>query len=227
MYEVNVEFERPSQELIERARDTWACMASVAAGRHQVMDQGIRALRREWRIAGPAFTVRSADPTHTLVGYAAAEFVKPGDVIVVDAGAKTDVACWGATMTWAAKGAGAAGIVIDGVALTGELLIDEEDLPIFCRGLSACYVPHEGPGWMNVPVICGRVIVNPGDIILGDEDGVVVIPKRRALEILDQTGQGRRDPYPPKNRAERPYAQRGFAEKLRRLEGVSWNESRE
>lgn len=80
---------------------------------------------------------------------------------------------------------------------------------------------------MNVPVICGRVIVNPGDIILGDEDGVVVIPKRRALEILDQTGQQRRDAYPPKNRAERPYAQRGFAERLRRFEGVSWNESPE
>ncbi len=223
MYQVNTDFERPSRALIEHAKNTWACIAGGIAGRHQVMDSGIRPVRRGWRIAGPAFTLRSANPEDTLAGFAAAEVVKTGDIVVVDACATTHIACWGATMTWAVKSAGAAGVVLDGVALTGELLVDKEDLPVYCRGFSAGYVGGNGPGWMNVPIICGRVIVNPGDIILGDEDGVVVLPKDRAQAILDKAGQGRTEAYPPKSRKERPYDKRGHADALRALDGVEWN----
>ncbi len=221
MYVINTDFERPDPKLIARARDTWACIAGQVAGRFSVMDSGIRPLRRDWRIAGPALTVAAEDPTDTLVGRVATQYVKPGDVIVVDAGGHMSAACWGATMAWAAKESGAEAVVADGAVHTMELLIDREGLPVFCRGATAGYVAGQGPGSMNVPIVCGGVIVNPGDIILGDEDGVVVLPRERAEAILDGAGQQRLDPYPPVSRKV-PFGELGFEEKLREIEGVEW-----
>jgi 4-hydroxy-4-methyl-2-oxoglutarate aldolase len=221
MYVINTTFERPDPKLVARARDTWACIAGQVAGRCCVMDSGIRPLRRDWRFAGPALTVTSDDPSDTLVHRVATQYVEPGDVIVIDAGGRMNTSCWGATMAWAAKESGAVAVVADGVVLTTELLIDHEGLPVFCRGSTARWVGGEGPGSMNVPIVCGGVIVNPGDIILGDEDGVVVLPRERAEAILDGAGQQRLDPYPPVSRKV-PFGERGLQERLRGMEGIEW-----
>jgi len=221
MHTVVTDIERPDPALIARARDTYACIAGAVAGRRHVMDAGIRPLRRDWRIAGPAVTVAAEDPVDTLAAQVATQLLQPGDVIVVEATGRLDKAAWGATMAWAAKESGCAGIVVDGVVLTTELLIDHEGIPVFCRGSVADHERSHGAGSINVPVICGGVIVNPGDLILADEDGVVVLPRAQAAAILDGAGQGRTDAYPPASR-KKSYAERGFVEKLRGMDGVTW-----
>lgn len=221
MYVVNTDFKRPGKDLIERAADTFACIAGQAAGRRSVMDSGIRPLSRGWRFAGPAFTVFSENPLDTLISRVALKYAKPGDVLVVDAGGRTEAAAWGATMAWAAKEVGIVGIVIDGVVLTTELLIDREGMPIFCRGSTTGHVGGDGPGSINEPVICGRVIVKPGDIIIADEDGVVSLPLERAKALLDKAGQGRSKPFPPESRKV-PFNSRGHEDKLRKLPDIEW-----
>lgn len=221
MYVVNTDFERPAKDLVARAADTFACIAGQAAGRRSVMDSGIRPLSRGWRFAGPAFTVFAENPLDTLISRVALKYTKPGDVLVIDAGGRTEAAAWGATMAWAAKEVGVAGIVIDGVVLTTELLIDREGMPIFCRGSTTGHLGGDGPGSLNEPIICGRVIVKPGDIIIADEDGVVSLPRERAKALLDKAGQGRSKPFPPESRKV-PFNSRGHEDKLRKLPNIEW-----
>lgn len=221
MYVVKTDFPRPAKALIDRAAQTIACIAGQKAGRRSVMDSSIRPLRRGWRFAGPAFTVFAENPLDTLISRVALKYVKPGDVLVVDAGGRTEAAAWGATMAWAAKEMGVAGIVIDGVVLTTEGLIDREGMPIFCRGSTAGHVGGDGPGSLNEPIICGRVIVNPGDIIIADEDGVVSLPLERAKTLLDKAGQRRGEPYPPEGRKV-PFNDRGHEDKLRKFLSIEW-----
>ena len=164
------------------------------------MDAGLRPLKRGWRIAGPAVTISAENPYDTLLSQVATLYAQPGDVLVVDAGGRTDIACWGATMTWGAKTRGVEGIVVDGAVLTTELLIDHEGVPLFARGSVAQSIGSgHGPGSINVPVVCGGVIVTPGDIILGDEDGLVVLPRLRAEAILTAAppDRGGRSPIRP------------------------------
>jgi 4-hydroxy-4-methyl-2-oxoglutarate aldolase len=222
MHVINSDFERPDPDLVARAKDTWVCMAALNTGRRAVMDGAIKPLRREWHFAGAALTIASENPLDTLVGMVATQYVQPGDVIVVEAAGRMDGACWGATMTWGAKESGAAGIVIDGAVLTTGVIVNHEDLPVFCRGSAPFHVGQVGGGSINVPVVCGGVIVNPGDIVLGDWDGVIVLPKDRAEEILDKTGQGRLAAYPPVGRST-PLGERGFEERLRAIDGIEWN----
>ena len=184
MYKIITDFARPDPALVQRAAQTFFAVTGGEAGPRQVMDAGIKPLLREWRICGPAFTVRPEYTDDLTVGYAAGHLVKPGDVVVVDAGGRTDVACWGATMARGVREGGAVGIVLDGVCLTSETIIEREDIPVFCRGTVARSGDTTRPGWLNCPVICGGVIVNPGDIICGDADGIVVLPRERAEAII-------------------------------------------
>jgi len=218
---VVTEIERPDPSLSQKAMDTYVCIAGSVAGRRHVMDAGIRPLRRDWRFAGPAVTVAAEDAVDTLASQVATQVLKPGDVIVVEAAGRMDRAAWGATMAWAAKQAGCVGIVVDGAVLTTEILIEHEGIPIFCRGSVANHLREHGAGSINVPVICGGVIVNPGDLVMADEDGVVCLPRERAAQILEAAGQGRAEPYPPASRS-KPYGERGFVEKLRDMDGVDW-----
>ncbi len=222
-YVINLDFPRPSAELVARANATHVGVTGVYAGPRQVMDAAIKPLVREWRICGPAFTVRSADPTDLLVGEVAGKYAQPGDVIVVDAAGRMDCAAWGAGMTRAAIAAGCAGVVVDGVTMNTNLLIDRYQLPVFSRGQVARGGSAEKPGSLNVPVICGGVIVHPGDIVLGDADGVVVLPLDEAEEILKgSTGYGQSRPVNARGEPLRYWEMRQSEEKLRALPGVTW-----
>lgn len=223
MHIINKDIRRPDAALVEKAKQTWACIAGGTAGRRYTMDGGIRPLKRGWQIVGPAVTVSSEDPADTLASQLATLYARPGDVLVIDAGGQRDVAAWGATMTWGAKGQGVAGIIIDGAVLTTELLIDHEGVPVFCRGSVARSIGGgHGPASINVPIVCGGIIVRPGDLILADEDGIVALPIEIAATVLDKAGQGRAQAYPPASRDAKPYATRGFEEKLKAIPGIEW-----
>ncbi len=231
MYEIYEDFERPSQALVDSARDLYVCLLGCTVGPRYVMDPAIGPLEREWRICGPAFTVRPEYTDDTLMGMYAGKYVKPGDIVVIDAAGDPRAAALGASMTFGVKEAGGEGIVVDGYVLTAEVIRKREGVPVFCRGNVARTGTSERPGWLNVPVICGGVIVNPGDLIVGDEDGVVVIPRERIAEVVEKTAGGRPDGtvrpsdgvFPPRQPMEgRYYERRGTEKKLKARDDVVW-----
>lgn len=141
-----------------------------------------------------------------------------GDVVVIDAVGDTRAACLGASISNGFKETGATGIVADGYILTAEVIRKREGGPVFSHGTISRSNTPESPGWINTPVICGGVIVHPGDLILGDEDGVVVVSRARIEGIIDFVeDKGSFRPLdghiPPRDPGvDRPYYQRSGAE---------------
>src|ERR671910_3592693 len=143
------------------------------------MDPGVRAMQADVRIAGPAVTVRAPGMDGTIVGYALGQ-VRRGDVLVIDRAGDHRHAAFGGLVAYACKVARLAGVIIDGVATDiGE--VREYKVPLWCRGLSAVTTKRIGlAGEFCVPVSCGGVAVNPGDVIIADECGIVVLPREEA-----------------------------------------------
>ena len=133
------------------------------------------------RIAGPAFTVRTAHHDNLML-HAAIYRAEPGDVIVVEAG-DDSMAVAGGNVCAIAQKRGVAGFVIDGVIRDiGESRAN--GFPLFARGRSPIPAAKEGPGEINHPIRCGGVVVNPGDVVVADDEGIVVIPLAKAEEVL-------------------------------------------
>ncbi len=149
------------------------------------MDPGIRAMQPDVRIAGPAVTVRAPGMDGTIVGYALGQ-VRRGDVLVIDRAGDHRHAAFGGLVAYACKVAGLAGVIIDGVATDiGE--VRKYAVPLWCRGLSAVTTKRIGlAGEFCVPVSCGGVAVNPGDIIIADECGIVVLERSEAEAAADR-----------------------------------------
>jgi 4-hydroxy-4-methyl-2-oxoglutarate aldolase len=149
------------------------------------MDPGLRAMQPDVRIAGPAVTVRAPGMDGTIVGYALGQ-VRPGDVLVIDRCGDHRHAAFGGLVAYACKVAGLAGVIIDGVATDiGE--VRQYQVPLWCRGLSAVTTKRIGlAGEFCVPVSCGGVAVNPGDVIIADECGIVVMARSDAEAAADR-----------------------------------------
>ncbi len=141
---------------------------------------GLRPVSVERRFFGKAFTVR-AYPGDWSKTVQAIDKAQRGDVIVIDAH-ESQVALWGELATRSALSKGLAGLVIDGGVRDIEE-IKGLKFPIYARCVSPAAGEPKGMGELNVPITCGGVDVEPGDYILADRNGVVVMPKRRALEI--------------------------------------------
>ena len=149
------------------------------------MDPGVRAMQSDVRIAGPAVTVRAPGMDGTIVGYALGQ-VRRGDVLVIDRCGDHRHAAFGGLVAYACKVAGLAGVIIDGVATDiGE--VRQYQVPLWCRGLSAVTTKRIGlAGEFCVPVSCGGVAVNPGDVIIADECGIVVMERSQAEAAADR-----------------------------------------
>jgi 4-hydroxy-4-methyl-2-oxoglutarate aldolase len=130
------------------------------------------------RVAGPALTVDIRPADNLMLHYALLK-AKPGDVLVVDAKGFIEAGPWGDVLTAQAMKAGVAGLIIHG-AVRDANTITEAGFPVFCRGLSIKGTTKIQPGRLNVPVCIGDVEIQPGDIIVGDCDGVVVVPRLQA-----------------------------------------------
>jgi regulator of RNase E activity RraA len=145
------------------------------------MDSGIRATWQVPRIAGTAVTVRCAGTDSTIVHYALGQ-LRAGDVLVIDRAGDTRYAPVGGGVAFAAKAAGAVGIIVDGVA-TDISEIRDYGVPVWSRGLSAVTTKRLfDNGEFCVPVQCGGVAVQPGDAILADENGVLVLSPEMIAE---------------------------------------------
>jgi RraA family protein len=133
-------------------------------------------------LAGPAFTVKTA-PGDNLLVHKAIDMAKAGDVIVVDGGGFSDQALIGGIMArWAAR-RGVAGIVVWGAIRDSEEIRDEA-FPVYARAITHRGPYQDGPGEINVPIAVAGMPVHPGDIVVGDADGVVAVPLAMAGAVL-------------------------------------------
>ena len=142
----------------------------------------LRPMHREGKLAGPAFTVKTA-PGDNLLVHKALDTARAGDVIVVDAGGFAEQAIIGELMMSRAKQRGIAGLVIWG-AIRDSAEIGAGTYPVFACGVTHRGPYKDGPGEINVPIAIGGMPVNPGDIIVGDADGLVAIPQELAAQVL-------------------------------------------
>ncbi|MFF0115939.1 RraA family protein [Streptomyces prasinus] len=150
-------------------------------GRAQVMDIGIRPLWDAPRVAGPAYTVR-CEPGDNLMLHAAIYRAEPGSVVVVESG-DVDHALAGGNVCAVARRRGVAAFVVDGVIRDlGE--VREAGFPVFSRGVIPIPGTKEKIGTLGEPARVGGVLVHPGDIVVADEEGIVVVPVARREEIL-------------------------------------------
>lgn len=159
--------------------------ATVGHFRQQgFMDRGIQAVIPDKRIAGTAVTLAIPGQDSTLLHHVLG-LLRPGDFLVIDRLGDDRHACWGGGVTVAAKASGASGGVVDGPC-TDFSEVRQQDFPLWCRGPSPITTRLYGIGgaW-NVPVSCGGVTVNPGDAVLADESGVLVLSPEVAAEVAD------------------------------------------
>ena len=172
----------PPKEVIQGFAGIMTGVVSDALDRGGAMDYGIKPVGPGMTVCGPAITLK-ARPTDSLARDAAMKMAEPGDVLVIATGNYTVTGTWGDHASYHAKGLGLAGMVTDGLCrdIVG---IRECGLPVFARGFAPNAPVKSSDSQINVPVSVGGQIVHPGDIILGDENGVVVIPQRYAEEVL-------------------------------------------
>ena len=173
--------QRLDDELVARFRGIASANLADAMGRFNFMDPGIQP-RSELALCGLAVTVRCR-PADNLMVHKALDVAQPGDIIVVDTCGSTTTAVFGDLMCHTAVARRLGGIVVDG-AIRDVSGITTLGFPAFSRTVSAGSCDKDGPGEVNVPVSCGGVVVMPGDIIVGDDDGVVVVPRLSAEEVL-------------------------------------------
>ncbi|SNT48654.1 RraA family protein [Rhodococcoides kyotonense] len=133
------------------------------------------------KMIGPALTVRTR-PGDNLLVHKALSMIEPGDVLVIDAGGDLTNAIIGEIMVTAAVAKGLAGLVVYG-AVRDAAALRAGSLPVFARGVTHRGPYKDGPGEVNVPINLGGMIIEPGDLVLGDADGVVSVPYGSVTEI--------------------------------------------
>jgi 4-hydroxy-4-methyl-2-oxoglutarate aldolase len=153
-----------------------------AQGQTGALASGIKPIDATLRVAGPALTVR-AEPGDNLIVHHALTFARPGDVIVIDAGGFLECGLWGDILTLAAIKARVAGVVVDGAIRDAESIVAMR-FPAFARGLSIRAAQKSRTGVVNGPVSCGGVLIDAGDIVVGDRDGVVVVASACGPSVL-------------------------------------------
>jgi RraA family protein len=134
---------------------------------------GLQPYHQPRPMAGTAVTVRTRAGDNLAI-HRAFDFCRPGDVLVIDGGGELSQALMGDIMASYAESLGVQGLVIDG-AIRDVGAIRQRDFPVYARGVTHRGPYKNGPGEINVPVTVGRMVVNPGDIVVGDEDGLLAI----------------------------------------------------
>ncbi len=175
------DFLRPDASLVRQFAGLASSNLADAMGRFHFMDPGIT-MRTGLPLCGVALTVM-ARPADNLMVHKAVELALPGDILVVDTCGNSTSAVFGELMGTSAMAARLGGLVVDG-AIRDVSGLAELGFPAFSRSVSAGACDKDGPGEINVPISCGHTVVMPGDIIVGDPDGVVVVPREDAEAVL-------------------------------------------
>lgn len=170
------------EKVIERFKQVpTTAISDILSGMNN-LDPSIKPLKEEYKIAGRAYTVKLPVGDNLMLLKSIKE-AKPGDILVVDVKGDDYRAIAGDFVVGMMQTMGFGGLVVDGV-IRDIVDIKKLDFPVFAKGTTVSSGGKNGPGETNVPISCGGAPVNPGDIIVGDVDGVVVIPQERAKEVL-------------------------------------------
>ena len=174
-------FERPAKELVEAFRGIPVANIDDNMGRIAAVDASIFPLNPNAKLLGTAFTV-NAPAGDNLLFHKALDMAQPGDVIVLANKGSLSRSLCGEIMSNYAKSRGLAGIIIDG-CVRDSAALRELDFPVYAKGVTPNGPYKNGPGEMNFPVSFAGIIINPGDIIVGDADGLLVIRPEDAEEL--------------------------------------------
>lgn len=180
------DFDRPVPELVARFKGMPVANIDDNMGRIAAVDAAIEPIGYKGQLLGTAFTVRVPQGDN-LMFHAAMDLAKPGDVIVIDAGGFTDRAIFGELMATYCKSRGIKGIVCDGAIRDRGSLAAMENFHVYARAATPNGPYKNGPGEINVPVVIGGKTVYPGDIVVGDDDGVLFIRPEIANALADAT----------------------------------------
>jgi 3-hexulose-6-phosphate synthase/6-phospho-3-hexuloisomerase len=194
--------------LEEQFRALSSASISDVIGRKYAMQSYMRPLIHGVKISGRAVTVRT-EPGDARKPTEAVELAKKGEVIIIDAAGFQESACWGGNDSIGSKTKGLSAVIVDG-AVRDTLEIVDMAFPTWAKAVTPNTGGGKGGGAINVQIICGGVTVNPGDLVVADDDGVVVIPKDMAEGVLAKT-------------IEREDMERGIKEKV--LSGMTLREA--
>jgi RraA family protein len=182
-FRINLDFPRLDSAIMAEFLDYPTPDISDLLNRLYALHPAIRCLTgTNHRLCGPACTVK-VFPGDNLMVHKSLDVAKPGDVVVVDSGGSGANAVLGDLVCTKAKHRKIAGFLVDGLVRDLPEIVPL-DFPVFARGTTPVGPLHRGPGEINYPVCCGGVVVNPGDVVVGDGAGVVVVPREIAVELL-------------------------------------------
>lgn len=176
-----------TNDQLERLKAFGTATIHEAQGQKGALDAGLKPLDPATRMAGPAVTVDLRPGDNLMVHYALTK-VRPGDVLVLDAKGFTEAGPWGDVLTLAAQQLGLAGLVVNGAVRDANAIV-EMGFPVFCRALSIKGTNKQQPGQVNVPVVIGGVSIRPGDIVVGDRDGLVVVAADEVEFALERSAE--------------------------------------
>ncbi|MFB6251053.1 MAG: 4-carboxy-4-hydroxy-2-oxoadipate aldolase/oxaloacetate decarboxylase [Halobellus sp.] len=184
MHTIEHDVERPDRDAVAAFEEIPSTVVSDVTGNVGLtMDAGLSPVADGTDLAGTAITVKAA-PGDNLIIHKAITMAEPGDVLVIDCDGYTDVGHIGELMCESCRAHGLAGLVIDG-GYRDCREIAEMEFPVYGRGVNPQGPLKQDPGSVNVTIVCGGVSVDPGDIIVGDDDGLAVIPSDGAEEVLE------------------------------------------
>lgn len=176
--------ERPSKDIINGLSKYPTALLSDAMEKSQAMHSEIKPVIPVEKVVGPAITARTMVADY-FTPVAAIDYAEPGDVLIIDVRGHKDTAIWGGLASTSCKSRGIVAVIIDG-AIRDVAEIRKIQFPVFARAVT----PNAGDcsvlGDINIPIQCGGVLVNPGDIVVADPDGVVIVPASRAVQVLEK-----------------------------------------
>jgi regulator of RNase E activity RraA len=185
-FRIRREIERPSPDVVQGlgefdtpdVSDLMNRLYTMVPAIHNVTDPGLK-------ILGPACTVK-VYPGDNLMVHKSLDVAQPGDVVVVDTSSSSLTAVLGDLVSTKARHRGIAGFVVDGLIRDLPEIRALGDFPVFARGVTPIGPLHRGPGEVNHAISAGGIVVKPGDIIVGDLNGVVVVPRESADDLLSR-----------------------------------------
>ena len=179
---INLKFNRPDTDILDKLKNYPVANLDDAMGRYSAIDQYIRPFNKT-KLIGTAFTVKVAQGDNLFL-HKAMDLAKPGDVIVIDSIGTKNRAIFGELMASYCKIRGINGLVTDGCIRDSDVLSSWDDMAIYASGITPNGPYKNGPGEIGTTISLGGQVISPGDIIVGDSDGLVVIKPEEANEIL-------------------------------------------
>lgn len=155
-----------------------------ALGNKGYLPSAIKPIAQSMKICGPAYTVQTM-PRDNVLLHRAYAYAQAGDVLIANCSGFYEAGYWGDLMSLGAKTKGISGLVIDACVRDADD-IEAMGFPVFSRGLCIRGTSNHGDGTLNEPIIIGEVLINPGDIVVGDRDGVVIVPQNKIEETIEK-----------------------------------------